>query len=141
MTPLSELLTYRAFCPIKGLFYSAASAGFMVEVSPLVGCTEAMQREIAGLFGHTLPEGSSAQFMLWADPRVGTMLDDWHAQRVDRDPIFQELARRRVSFLKERVFNPDHPLRNFRCIISVSLPGPHRALWKRKTFSSSKIMW
>ncbi|MBT5654502.1 MAG: TraC family protein, partial [Alphaproteobacteria bacterium] len=55
--PLSSLLPYRSY--ENGIFYNEESAGFVLETHPMVGCTEEMQRELSGLFQHTLPEGSN----------------------------------------------------------------------------------
>lgn len=62
---LHSFLPYETFDPEKELFFNRSSVGFIFEISPLVGNSEEMQREITGLFQNTLPEGSSIQFMLW----------------------------------------------------------------------------
>ena len=121
-----ELLPYRAFSPGEELFYNDGSVGFVFETSPLVGCSEKMQREISGLFQHTLPEGSSLQFILWADPRIGGILEAWKGARSHigngTPDIFRTLAQRRVDFLARQAFDSTLPvpLRNFRCLISYS---------------------
>src|SRR5690606_13007163 len=101
------------------------SAGFVFETAPLVGCSEEMQREISGLFQHALPEGSNLQFTLWADPRIGGILENWEKARKEKGPILQKLAGRRVEFLKEHVFKDQEtaPLRTFRCFVSYAQPG------------------
>lgn len=123
--PFSSLLSYQGYDPAKGLFYNDGSVGFVLETSPLIGCTEAMQREISGLFQHTLPEGSSIQFLLWADPRIGELLDQWGDARRHCGEIFKTLAQKRVDFLESQVFNSEHhlPIRNFRCIVAYSQSG------------------
>ena len=90
-----------------------------------MGCTEEMQREISGLFQHTLPEGSSVQFMLWADPRIGDLLENWAKPRGDQGEVFTKLASRRINHLGDQVFNAHEMAspRNFRCIISYSQKG------------------
>lgn len=120
--PISALLPYQGYDLATQLFYNDGSVGFIFETSPLVGCTEEMQREISGLFQHTLPEGSSIQFLLWADPRIGNLLQNWQGARQNCGEIFQTLSQRRVDFLKASVFHSpiDLPLRNFRCIVAYS---------------------
>ncbi|MBL8676726.1 MAG: TraC family protein, partial [Alphaproteobacteria bacterium] len=97
---------------------------------PMVGCTEEMQREISGLFQHTLPEGSHIQFILWADPRIGPILQTWKSIRdvqgdESQNGIFRKLAERRTSHLQDMVFQgdpalPSLTLRDLRCIVAYS---------------------
>ncbi len=130
--PISSLLPYRSYDPAKELFFNENSTGFVLETYPMVGCTEEMQREISGLFQHTLPEGSNIQFILWADPRIGDVLNAWQSVRESsiresliresqarepHDEIFSKLAKRRISHLQQ------FGLRNFRCIIAYSQAG------------------
>jgi conjugal transfer ATP-binding protein TraC len=122
---LSSLLPYRSYDPAKQIFMNENSVGFVFETYPMVGCTEEMQREISGLFQHTLPERSNIQFILWADPKVGSVLEYWKQIRDAQGGIFKKLAERRVDHLQSMVFDPEAsvPLRNLRCIISYSQEG------------------
>jgi conjugal transfer ATP-binding protein TraC len=129
----ATLLPYQGYDAAKGLFYNEGSLGFVLETSPLIGCTEAMQRELSGLFQHTLPEGSSLQFLLWADPRIGGVLQNWGNARSGSRDIFQMLAHKRIAFLNQNVFGQEQklsqqlsqhlPIRNFRCIVAYGQPG------------------
>ncbi len=122
---LHDLLPYRAYDQESGLFHNEDSVGFVIECDPMVGCSEEMQREISGLFQHTLPEGTNIQFMLWADPRIGGLLDYWKSPRLKEGGIFAKLAQKRCDFIESLVFDSTAitPLRNFRCIISFSQKG------------------
>lgn len=126
--PISSLLPYRSYDPHTGLFHNENSVGFVLETYPMVGCTEAMQREISGLFQHTLPEGSHIQFILWADPNIGHILRSWKSVRDSQHEIFQKLAERRTAHLRTRIFQgdpalPSLALRDLRCIVAYSQPG------------------
>lgn len=122
--PLSSLLPYRSYDPAKNIFYNEKSVGFVIETYPLVGCTEEMQREISGLFQHTLPEGSHVQFILWADPNVGSLLDYWQKERESKGAILNKMAQERTAHLRKMVKEPvDAALRNFRCIVAYSQAG------------------
>src|SRR5690606_29767182 len=75
------------------------------------------------LFQYILPEGSSLQTILWADPHIGDLCDFWKEARRNQTPIIQKLAERRSEFLKDMAFNsPQSPyvLRNFRCFLAYS---------------------
>ena len=123
--PLSSLLPYRAYDPATQIFQNEQSVGFVLETPPLVGCTEEMQRELSGLFQTTLPEDSHLQFLLWADPRIGGILDQWAEVRRAQGPLFATLASRRQRHLEQMVFQGQDlvPPRNFRCLISYSQRG------------------
>ncbi len=122
---MGDLLPYRSYDTEKQIFYNENSIGFVLETNPLVGCTEEMQREISGLFQHTLPEGVNIQFTLWADPRVGGFLKRWANARKGHGDVFETLAERRADHLGKMVFDDLEfaPPRNFRCIISFSKKG------------------
>lgn len=126
--PISSLLPYRSYDPATGFFHNENSVGFVLETYPMVGCTEAMQREISGLFQHTLPEGSNIQFILWGDPNIKNILQNWQHVRDSQHEIFQKLADRRVNHLEKKIFCgdpalPSLALRDLRCIIAYSQPG------------------
>jgi conjugal transfer ATP-binding protein TraC len=117
---LHHLLPYRSYDPPTQLFYNESSVGFVLECAPLVGCSEEMQREMSGLFQLTLPEGSSLQFLLWADPRIDPWLRRWEGAR--SPGLFRDLATQRAESIRSRVFAGAHPIRDFRCVISYSEP-------------------
>ena len=62
---IADVLPYRSYDPAKQIFHNEGNVGFVIETHPLVGCSEEMQREISGLFQHTLPEETNIQFTLW----------------------------------------------------------------------------
>lgn len=126
--PMSSLLPYRSYDVGTGLFHNENSVGFVLETSPMVGSTEEMQREISGLFQHTLPEGSHIQFILWADPGIESLLKGWQRVRETQHPIFQKLAERRVAHLQKMGIEgdpvlPSLTIRDIRCIVAFSQPG------------------
>lgn len=122
---LSSLLLYRSYDPATQVFHNEKSVGFVLETHPLVGCTEEMQREISGLFQHTLPEESNLQFTLWSDPRIGGLLENWAQVRKAQGPLLEKLAQRRKDHLGQMVFQGQEitPPRNMRCLISYSQKG------------------
>lgn len=119
---IQDILPYVSFDPATGLFRNKSGSGFVLETYPMVGCTEAMQREISGIFQHTLPEGGNLQFLLWADPRVGDMLDGWRKPRDAHGEVLSTLAQKRALYLKSLIFNPAsfQSVRTYRCIIAYS---------------------
>jgi len=119
-----DLLPYDSFDEANHLFYNHDSMGFVIETYPLVGSSEEMQKEISNLFTLILPDKSSLQVLLWADPCIGDLTQDYMKERDYASDILKELAKRRGEYLKTFAFeSPFKPyvLRNFRCILSFSL--------------------
>lgn len=102
---LVDLLPYDAYDPKTKLFYSQASVGFVVETAPLVGASSEMQREVANLFAMSLPEESSLQVMLWADPHIGDQLDAYQAARSGQSTTLQYVAKERADYLKQFAYD------------------------------------
>ncbi len=120
---LSAFLPYESYDETTQLFFNQDSLGFVIETLPLVGASEEMQREVSGLFQHVLPEESSLQIILWADPHIGEFCDAWQKAREGRSPIIESLAQKRSSFLKQQAFyskQSPYNLRTFRCFLSYT---------------------
>ena len=66
----SDLLPYLAFDEERDLFINKQSTGFVFETLPLMGSSEQIERQLTGIFQHTLPEGSNLQFLLLASQRI-----------------------------------------------------------------------
>jgi conjugal transfer ATP-binding protein TraC len=79
-----DLFPYEHYDPKHQLFFNMDSVGFVLEMPPLVGASDEMQKEVSGLFQHLLPEGSSLQFMLFADPNIEPCLNNWQKLRCNQ---------------------------------------------------------
>jgi conjugal transfer ATP-binding protein TraC len=120
---ICDLFPYDAYDPKTKIFYNQESIGFVIETAPLVGASSEMQKEVANLFALALPEESSLQVLLWADPHIGDQLDVYQAARSEQSETLQQMAKRRVEYLKTFAYDsPFKPycLRNFRCFLSFS---------------------
>ncbi len=120
---LSELLPYRSFDPETQLFLNRTSVGFVIETLPLVGCGDDIPRQLTGLFQHSFPQGSNLQCLLIASPRIEPTLKNWEETRKTlaphvRSEVLQELAKERVSFMKDLCRG--HGVRTFRLLLSYS---------------------
>lgn len=120
---LSHLFPYDSFIEKYELFINDSTIGFVIETQPLVGSDEKMQKEISTLFENDLPEGSSLQVMLWADPHIGDQCDRYKNLRSDKSNTLQEIVSRRSEFFKDLAYESScAPVRNFRCILSFACP-------------------
>lgn len=119
---IKDLLGYESY--INGIYLNQTTAGFVLESMPLVGFTSGAHETISTLFKTLLPEQSNIQFLLMADPFIGTVLDYWQAPRFQQSPMMQKLAKERSNFLKKLAGNEikDLSARTFRVLISVTRP-------------------
>lgn len=122
---LSDILPYLSFDEGTSLFQNRKSIGFVLETLPLVGSDDEIQQQLEGLIQHTLPLGSSLQFLLLASCRLEHFFNMWKQPRLRATPMLKRLAEERVGFLNQ---NPHHQgeeiRRTFRVIISYSEPTP-----------------
>jgi conjugal transfer ATP-binding protein TraC len=124
---LSDLLPYLAFDEQRELFINKNSCGFILETVPLMGSSEQIERQLTGLFQHTLPEGSHIQFLLLASARIEPWLTRWKLPRFEHPlPIYKTLAEKRVQFFEQKtksIGNVPFCIRHFKVIISYSVSG------------------
>ena len=124
---ICDLLPYESFDEESKIFHNGDSLGFVLETIPLVGSSEEMQKEITNLFTILLPEESALQVMLWADPYIGDLLDQFSISRQESAPILKDLMQRRINYLKQFAFaSPLKPytLRHFRVFLAFSIKKP-----------------
>jgi len=118
-TPLSSLLPYDLFDEENGVFINKKSLGFAIEMFPLVGSDNAIQKNINSLFDEIMEEGDSIQCLLWADRRIDPFLDFWETPRRKMGGIYAKIARKRVeAFRNHNQFFPSL----FRFIFSYTVP-------------------
>jgi len=118
---LQHCLPYRSFDPETQLFINRSSVGFVIETLPLVGCGEDTPRQLTGLFQHAFPLGSNLQCLLLASSRIGSSLNTWEQARIGSSEIFEELAKERVSYMKNLALG--RGVRTFRLLLSYSIPS------------------
>lgn len=121
---LCDLFPYESFDETTQIFHNHDSLGFVIETLPLVGSSQEMQKEISNLFTMVLPDESSLQIMLWADPHISGRLESFLQTRKNAPIMLQSLAQKRVDYLKQFPFrSPFKPytLRNFRVFLAFSV--------------------
>lgn len=100
------------------------SIGFSIEVEPQTGATDEMEKILAGLFDSCM-EGAGIQISLYASPDISPMLDK-QINTVQVAELAGIASRRRNFYMggtdKSLFKNRTYLLRNFRCVVSVSLP-------------------
>jgi conjugal transfer ATP-binding protein TraC len=130
---LHRFLPYESYDPENKLFYNKGATGFVLSGCPIVGASLNDQSTLAHFFTleENLPEGCSIQFMLFASPRIQNRLSYWKSYRMPG--IFQHLSEKRTDFLQEKAFHDvdGHLVRDFKLLISYTLPGHKRDVMER----------
>ncbi|MHB8697651.1 MAG: TraC family protein [Sulfuricaulis sp.] len=144
---LSGLLPYSSYIEEEKVFVNDDSIGFVIEARPQTGATEEMARILTSLF-LGCPTGTGIQIIHYASPNLVTNHKAYAGLRhedsdqgeksaesgrpVRNDNIFRRLARRRIAFYqkgaRKSIFrNQTFLFRNYRLIISVTIPGTGEA--------------
>lgn len=145
-------LPYSAYLPDERIFMNKEGMGYLLEVMPQSGADERMAEVLVSLFA-SCPTGTGIQFHLFASPHVRTRLRTYASMRVEdadqrskaeqwgraarNDNLFRKLARQRVAHLlsgaQSSLTQGFHfTLRDYRLMISVSVPGDVQATHRRE---------
>lgn len=118
---LSDELIYQSFDEQEGVFRLREGwLGYLMEVSPIVGITETLDRNMEQFFADELPFGSYLQFTLIASHKITPVLDKWLAFRTSTDRALQKFAQERYEFLQRTAgdFTSSIQVRDYRVFIS-----------------------
>lgn len=142
---LSNFLPYQWYDSESELFISDKHVGFILETAPLVGNSEAMQKELSNIFTQILPEESSIQTMIYADKNIDEILDEYVNLRNGLSETIQALAIRRAKFLSRLAIKSHlspYVLRDFQCYMSVciNLNDEVEAVIKRVSEIKKQVM-
>ena len=139
---LSQWLPYRAYLEDRQVFVNRDALGFCLEVRPQSGADEEMSRVLTALYAAS-PAGTGIQFHLLASPDIRGILGRYADLRLPdaavpefdergrsgrHSNIHRTMARRRVGHYlagarNSLLPNQSYLFREFRLIVSVSLPG------------------
>ena len=100
------------------------SLAFAIEFDPQTGATDEMEKILSGIFDSCQPN-TGIQITLYGSPDISPMLDQQMGM-VQRSELAGIAARRNEFYLggtgKSLFSNRVYLLRNFRCIVSITLP-------------------
>ena len=123
---IHELIPYRFYSPEYLLFENETSFGFAIEIAPLLGADQNTAEEIHLLIKSLYYPGAAIQCLLFADPFVAFLYDDWKRASSKGAAIFKRMAIKKTDFYtNESLSAAPHiaiPPRNFRFVFSYSLP-------------------
>ena len=146
-------LPYAAYIGNEQIFVNRDGLAFLLEVTPQSGADERMAEVLVSLYANCPPD-TGIQFHLFASPHVRNRLRDYTNLRVEdvdqiersrsegypvpNQNLFRRLARQRVNHLlrgtQESLTGGFHyTLRDFRLMLSVTVPGNAQDLSRRET--------
>ncbi|MEK7811991.1 MAG: TraC family protein, partial [Pseudomonadota bacterium] len=100
------------------------SIGFSIEIDPQTGASDEMEKILTGLFDSCMPD-TGIQISLYASPDISPMLER-QANTVQVAELAGIASRRNKFYMggtaKSLFNNRTYLLRNYRCVVSVSLP-------------------
>ncbi len=133
MPKLTGLLPYVGWLPDERMFIldqggfgtdELFSTGFAIEITPQTGATDEMEKILSSLFV-SCPVDSGIQITLYACPDISQTLNAQSA--LVKEEELRGIALRRNKYYqdgtsKSLLTSSSYLLRNFRCVISISLP-------------------
>ena len=125
MTDLSDYIPYRYFDEDNGIFVNDLGiAGFMLEISPVVGFDNAIHRNLQHFFNREMPQDSYMQFLLVASNDVEDVLNLWERDVVSDKPLIRKMNQKIKDFTRERATNfgssDGRMARDYRIFVSYS---------------------
>jgi conjugal transfer ATP-binding protein TraC len=123
MFPFHTHIPYEHYNEQHDVYSYENYLGWVAELSPYMGINETIQKDLQALLEDILPEGSSFQVLLISDPCTQALFSDWENGLRYHLPLLETLGKKRLDFL-----SPWPKTRNFRCILSITLPGSIESL-------------
>ena len=126
--PFSAFLNYLAYDYNLDIYLNQdCSLGMLWECTPLTFAGPKALTSLEGLFRAGLPKGSVLQLILHADSHIAPILSSYRESRTVEDIIVRTSTDQIVDFMEQgrRGLNAcsNIPVRNFRLIVAVKLPG------------------
>jgi conjugal transfer ATP-binding protein TraC len=122
-SPKSELLPYQYYDSEHNFFINKGSnVGFLLELNPIVGVTEAILKQLSLLFDEFLPENGLLQLMMIASSNINSITDPWLDQYEIADDLLKNIASKRVKYLTHMTEEGEgaYRLKNYNIIVSFS---------------------
>ncbi|MDX1916441.1 MAG: TraC family protein [Rickettsiaceae bacterium] len=103
---LSKYLSYRYYDEESNMFFDdEANAGFLIELSPIVGSDIALIKNLNYFFNNEMPDNSFMQFLLLASNDINHITHDWQKSRISNSLPLKMLGVKREIFLKNLASN------------------------------------
>ncbi len=116
--PFHAYLPYEMYDETLDCYSYGSTMGWVGELVPYAGVDDTLQKDLQALLEEILPEGSSLQVLLMADPCTSWLFDTWQHSLCYPMPLLRTMGQRRLDYL-----SPWSVCRDFRCIVSLTIPG------------------
>lgn len=133
---LSDKLPYLSYDEKRNLYCNAdGTMGFALELPPVMFAGNNVINGICSTLEHEWPKGALLQFILYADPNIDYIIDNYLRYRTEalsassaRDRFLLSWTEWQANYLREHCavgINQDVPVpfRNFRSFITVKMPA------------------
>ena len=131
--PLHIHLPYEHYSEQNDLYSYDQYLCWVAELAPYVSVSETLQKDLQALVDEILPEQSSFQFLLFADPCTKQLFDDWENSLQYDLPLLRTFGKKRLNFL-----SPWSKTKNFRCVLSIVIKGSLESIADVRTFQRIK---
>jgi conjugal transfer ATP-binding protein TraC len=124
----SDYLPYRSYDPATKVYWNTDdSAGYIWECSPQVYAGDQQASALEGLFRQELPDETVIQFILFADSYIDPIIEEFQQRKTRRTEIIDKMVSHISGFMHKNTDSipgmQDIPLRNFRLLVAVRMPG------------------
>ena len=138
--PFSIFLNYNAYSREHHVYVNLdQSIGLLWECSPAAFASEKTMAALEGFFRTGLPNGSIVQIILHADSHISPILDRYRQKITVDNPVIKANVGKVVDFLGDGreglAACADIPIRNFRLIIAIKIPGDAPNIPKPEEFA------
>lgn len=134
---ITELLSYRYYDEKNKIFINEGNnLSMMIELSPIVGVTENITKNLEQFFNNDMLEKSHAEFLLIASNYISDNLNFWLSNKHISKSIQGKFFHKRSEYLNQKSKNFDNNdfifPRNFRLFLSYSIGGKNNNITKEK---------
>jgi len=97
---LTQYLAYKYYDESSSIFFTDEGfAGFLMELAPIVGSNDILEKNLELFFNNEMPQWSWIQFLLVASQDISSITDKWKSARISEHPLLKKLGEGREKFL------------------------------------------
>ena len=111
---VADLLPYRVYDPETGIYFNDETAGFIMEMPPMVQPEEAASNVHGALVAACPPE-AGVQFIGWSSPNIDALLNNWTLAKSGGSAVVENMASRRAQHMRDLAFGSPHQIKSIPC--------------------------
>lgn len=127
----SEFLPYRAYDANCKTYHNMDNTyGFLWECIPLVNASDKIFSILEGMVNAGMPENSTMQWILWADPNIEPYLEAYTRTKVHGGELAEKAVANVTRFFRDGTKGIDKiagtPIRDFRLFVALKIPKDNK---------------